>query len=87
MTVLGDELKKALNDKANDVTTYIWKGPKINGIQEEIKLINATYDELRTYYNHCEQMLSNTDSKNPGRITLLAIVNEQIQKMSCRIAN
>lgn len=82
MTVLGDKLKEALNDKANDVNTYIWKGPKVNGVQEEIKLVDASYDQLSRYYSHCEQMLSNTDSKNPGRITLLAIVNEQIQK--CR---
>ena len=82
MTVLGDKLKEAFSDKANDVNTYIWKGPKVNGVQEEIKLIDADYNQLRRYYSHCEQMLNNSDSKNPGRITLLAIVNEQIQK--CR---
>lgn len=82
MTVLGDKLKEAFSDKANDVNTYIWRGPKVNGVQEEIKLVDADYNQLRRYYSHCEQMLNNSDSKNPGRITLLAIVNEQIQK--CR---
>lgn len=82
MTVLGDKLKEALNDKANDVNNYVWKGPKVNGIQEEIKLIDATFEQLHRFYVHCDQMLYNSDSRNPGRITLLGIVQDQIQR--CR---
>lgn len=82
MTVLGDKLREALNDKANDVNSYAWKGPKVNGVQEEIKLVDADYDQLKRFYNHCEQMLYNSDTKNPGRLTLLDIVSDQIQR--CR---
>lgn len=82
MTVLGDKLQQALSDKANNVNTFIWKGPKINGVQEEIKLIDSDYEQLKKYYKHCEQMLYNTDVKNPGRLTLLNNVNDQIQR--CR---
>lgn len=82
MTVLGDKLREALNDKANDVNSYVWKGPKVNGVQEEIKLADADYDQLKRFYNHCEQMLYNSDTKNPGRLTLLDIVSDQIQR--CR---
>lgn len=82
MTVLGDKLREALNDKANDVNSYVWKGPKVNGVQEEIKLVDADYDQLKRFYNHCEQMLYNSDTKNPGRLTLLDIVSGQIQR--CR---
>lgn len=82
MTVLGDKLREALNDKANDVNSYVWKGPKVNGVQEEIKLVDADYDQLKRFYNHCEQMLYNSDTKNPGRVTLLGIVSDQIQR--CR---
>ena len=82
MTVLGDKLTEALNDKANDITSYVWKGPKVNGVQEEVKLIDASYDQLKKYYNHCEQMLNNEDIKYPGRLTLLGIVSDQIQR--CR---
>lgn len=81
-TDLGDKLQMALSEKAKDVNTYIWKGPKVNGVQQEYKLVDATFDELQKYYNHCQQMLYNTDKKNPGRITLLGIVQDQIQK--CR---
>lgn len=82
MTVLGDKLREALNDKANDVNSYVWKGPKVNGVQEEIKLVDADYDQLKRFYNHCEQMLYNSDTKDPGRLTLLDIVSDQIQR--CR---
>lgn len=82
MPVLGDKLREALNDKANDVNSYVWKGPKVNGVQEEIKLVDADYDQLKRFYNHCEQMLYNSDTKNPGRLSLLDIVSDQIQR--CR---
>jgi hypothetical protein len=81
MTVLGDKLQEALN--ANNVNNYVWKGPKnSNGIQEEIKLINCSYEDLRKFYKHCMQMLHNVDGKNPGRRVLIDIVQDQIQR--CR---
>lgn len=82
MTVVGDALLKAQLDKANNVRNYIWKGPKVNGVQEEIKLIDCDYNQLRKYYLHCEQMLYNDDAKNPGRFTLINLVSDQIQR--CR---
>lgn len=82
MTVLGDKLQAALSEKANDITSYVWKGPKVNGVQQEIKLIDASFEDLHKWYNHCQQMLYNDDVKNPGRVTLLGIVQDQI--MRCR---
>lgn len=82
MTVFGDKLKEALSDKVNNVNNYVWKGPKVNGVQEEIKLVDSDYDQLKRFYTHCEQMLYNSDVKNPGRITLIDIVSDQIQR--CR---
>lgn len=82
MTVLGDKLAEKLAEKANDINSYVWKGPKVNGVQEEIKLIDADFYQLQKFYNHCNEMLYNKDSKYPGRITLLGIVQDQIQR--CR---
>ena len=82
MTVLGDKLGEALNAKANDINNYVWKGPKVNGVQEEIKLVDASYEQLQKFYKHCNEMLYNSDSKYPGRITLLGIVDDQITR--CR---
>jgi len=81
MTDLGDKLQKAL-EAANNVNTYIWKGPKTNGIQKEYKLIDCSQDELQSYYNHAYEMLYNKNTRNPGRITLLGIIDDQIQR--CR---
>ena len=82
MTVLGDKLAEKLAEKANDINSYVWKGPKVNGIQEEIKLVDADFYQLQKFYNHCNEMLYNKDSKYPGRVTLLGIVQDQIQR--CR---
>lgn len=82
MTVLGDAIAKQREEQANDVNNFIWKGPKVNGVQEEIKLIDADFYQLQKFYNHCIEMLHNKDRKNPGRLTLLDIVQDQIQR--CR---
>lgn len=82
MTVLGDMLAEKLAEKAKDINSFIWKGPKVNGVQEEIRLIDADFNQLQKFYNHCTEMLYNNDSKYPGRITLLSIVQDQIQR--CR---
>lgn len=82
MSVLGDKLSQKLAERAKDVNAFIWKGPKENGIQKEYKLIDASFDELQKYYEHCQQMLYNKDPKNPGRLTLLHIVQDQI--LRCR---
>ena len=82
MGILGEKLGEKLAERANDITTYVWKGPKVNGVQEETKLVDASFEQLRTFYEHCKQMLYNTDTKNPGRVTLHEIVDDQIQR--CR---
>ena len=82
MTVLGDLLTQKLAEKANDINNYVWKGPKVNGIQEEYKLIDCSYEQLQKFYKHCNEMLYNNDSKYPGRKTLLNIVDDQIKR--CR---
>lgn len=63
MTVLGDKLQAAMSKKASDITTYVWKGPKVNGEQQEILMIDASFDQLKQWYRHCQQMLYNEDSK------------------------
>ena len=68
MTVLGDKLGEALIAKANDINNFVWKGPKVNGVQEEIRLVDADFYQLQKFYNHCNEMLYNKDSKYPGRV-------------------
>lgn len=82
MTVLGDKLGEVLSAKANDINNFVWKGPKVNGVQEEIRLVDADFYQLQKFYNHCNEMLYNKDSKYPGRVVLKDIVQDQIQR--CR---
>lgn len=82
MTVLGDKLQEALDIKKEDVNSYVWKGPRINGVQEEFKLIDADYDTLKKWYNRCITMLNNTDVHTPGRLVLVNIIDDQIAR--CR---
>lgn len=65
-----------------NIEEYIWKGPKLNGEQKEIRLIDCDPDELQKHYNHCMEMLYNTNTRMPGRLTLIKIIEKQIQ--SCR---
>ena len=82
MTVLGDKLQEALDVKKEDVNSYVWKGPRVNGVQEEFKLIDADYDTLKKWYNRCITMLNNTDVHTPGRLVLVNIIDDQIAR--CR---
>lgn len=82
MTVLGDKLQEALDIKKEDVNSFVWKGPRINGVQEEFKLIDADYDTLKKWYNRCITMLNNTDVRTPGRLILINVIDDQIAR--CR---
>ena len=86
-TVLADKLTEALNAKNNDINSFIWKGAKKNvgkqRVQEEIKLVDASQDQLQSFYNHCKTMLYNKDKKNPGRYVLLDIIKEQ--RTNCNV--
>lgn len=84
MTLIKERYNEALAKK-NNINTYIWKGPKVNDVQEEIKLIDCDFDQLKKFYNHCEQMLYNKDAKYPGRVVLQDIVSEQIQKCKAEL--
>ena len=78
MTVLGDKLQEAFE---NDVNSFIWKGEKkeVNGkfVQDEIKLMDATPEQLNQFMSHCNTMLYNENKKHPGRIPLLSIIRDQ----------
>lgn len=85
-TVFGDKLAQAIEANINDIKTYTWKFPrKANGEQEEIKLVEATPEQLNQFYNHCLSMLYSTDEKYPGRYTLLDIISEQRRKCNTEL--
>ncbi len=76
----------AMEAKSNDIKSFVWKlARNENGIQEEIKLIDATPEQLAKFYSHCKSMLYSTDKNNPGRYTLLKIIEEQRRKCNVEI--
>lgn len=89
MTVIGEKLSKALKEKEEDINNFIWKGPRkiVNGerMQTVIKLVDATPEQLKQFYNHCDSMLNNEDRYNPGRLVLLNIIKEQRNKCNAEL--
>ena len=87
--VLGDALQKALKEKKNDFSTFIWKGEKRKEgeryVQENEKIIDMSPERLKACYNHCEKMLHNDDPKHLGRYNVLDEVNEQINKCNVEL--
>ncbi len=88
-TVLGEAYKKALENKKNDFSTFIWKGEKRkNGekyVQENEKISEMSPERLKACYNHCEKMLHNEDPKHLGRYNVLDEVNDQINKCNVEL--
>lgn len=86
MTLMKEKLIEAMNVKNNDIKSFVWKFPrKSDGTQEEIKLIDATPDQLQQFYNHCWSMLYSNNKKNPGRYTLLDIIKDQRNKCNVEL--
>lgn len=68
-----------MTKERKNLDDYIWKGPNVNGVQQEIKLNECDLLELQKYHSHCMQMLYNDSPKQPGRCTLIKMVESQIQ--------
>lgn len=87
--MLKERLGEAIKNKKNDITSFIWKGPKeiINGThyQESVKMIDMSLNELQEKYDYCYQMLYNKDKINPGRYVLLDNIYEQILKCNTEL--
>lgn len=87
MNSLPEQLKKALQQKKDN--NLIWKGPKViknNKVtQEVINIKEATEEQLHSFIAHCDNMLFNTDDKNPGRIYLLNLIDEQRNKCNTEL--
>lgn len=88
-TIIADKFAEALNAKNNDIKSFIWKGAKevVNGekVQTEIRLIDATPEQLNKFYAHCKSMLYSEDKVNPGRYVLLDIIRDQRTKCNAEL--
>lgn len=86
---LGVALQKALNEKNNNYSNFVWKGKKIKAgkkyIQEIEKIVDMSPERLKECWNHCEIMLRNDDPKHLGRYNVLEEVLSQINKCNVEL--
>ena len=86
MTVMREKLMEAIEAKNNDTKSFVWKlARKSDGTQEEIRLVDATPEQLNTFYKHCKSMLYSEDKLNPGRYVLLKIIEDQRRKCNVEL--
>ena len=54
MTEISEKLNEAMKAKKNDIKSFVWKlAKKSDRTQEEILLVDATSEQLNSFYNHC----------------------------------
>ena len=83
---MREKLMEAIEAKNNDIKLFVWKlARKADGTQEEIRLVDATPEQLSKFYKHCQSMLYSNDKLNPGRYVLLDIIEEQRRKCNVEI--
>lgn len=86
MTEIKEKLTAAINASANDIKSFTWKLQRqSDGTQPEVKLVEATPEQLNTFYAHCKSMLYSEDKINPGRYVLLDIIREQREKCNIEL--
>ncbi len=87
--VLEVAYKKALENKKNDFSSFIWKGEKRKEgdkyVQEDEKIADMSPERLKACYNHCEKMLHNDDPRHLGRYNVLEEVTDQINKCNVEL--
>lgn len=72
------------------INSYIWKGPKkisTDGTIEQTqkRLVDCSEKELSEYWEHCNRMLYNTDTKTPGRYVVKKDIYDQIVKCNAEL--
>lgn len=88
-TALGEALKKAMDSKKNDYSAFVWKEEKRKEgnklVQDSIRIIDMTPEQLRRCYEHCDKMLNNENPKHLGRYNVLEEINSQINKCNVEL--
>lgn len=88
-TVLGAAFKKALENKKNDFSSFVWKGEKKKEgekyVQDNEKIVDMSPERLKACYNHCQKMLYNEDPKHLGRYNVLEEVTDQLNKCNVEL--
>lgn len=66
MTEFGDALTKAIDNKKNDINSFVWKSQ--GGV--ETRMMDMDRDALQKAYTHVNSMLYNTSPYSPGKMQI-----------------
>lgn len=94
MSEIGNKLEEAINKSGfkveDQAINFLWKGPKQilpDGtiVQTQKRLGECSIEELQGFLKHCDEMLNNTDNKNPGRYKVKQEIHDQIIKCNAEL--
>mgnify|MGYP006976616964 FL=1 len=69
--------------------TYIWRDARLSANdtkQLETRMVDMSEEQLQFCYNHCKEMLYNTDPKFLGRMIVINKINEQLECCRAELA-
>ena len=66
-----------------NIDSYVWKDARLthnkDEKQVETRLVDMDEEQLQMIYEHCKEMLYNSDSKNAGRMIILDQIAKQLE--------
>ena len=72
MTEFGDILAKEIENKKNDINSFVWKSSNGN----DVRMMDMDADGLQKAYNHANSMLMSRDRWTPGKL----VIRENLHK-------
>ena len=72
MTEFGDILAKEIENKKNDINSFVWKSSNGN----DVRMMDMDADGLQKAYNHANSMLTSRDRWTPGKL----VIRENLHK-------
>ena len=72
MTEFGDTLAKAIDNKKNDINSFVWKSQ--NGT--DVRMMDMDADTLQKVYNHAQSMLYSDNKWTPGKLVIRKNINK-----------
>lgn len=74
----------------NDINSYVWRDARISKDrsekQVETRLVDLDEDQLQMIYNHCKEMLYNSEYKHLGRMHIVNQIETQLDCINSELA-
>ena len=72
MSDFGDILAREIDNKKNDINSFVWKSQNGNSV----RMMDMNSDELQKAYNHADSMLTSRSRWTPGKL----VIRENLHK-------